>query len=217
MRNLTVLFCWICALCADERVEVLSNSPLVVLYHGFLSDKECEELIREAKPRLIRSTVVGDTTSGSQVDNRRTSSGMSFPDAQKGSVLDKIEKRIAKITKTPRENGENVQVLHYAIGQEYVPHYDYFDPNSTAERRHLQRGGQRVASMILYLNTPEKGGETIFPVLRISVKPVRGNALLFYNCDGRSVVDSRTLHGGAPVIAGEKWIATKWIREQTFH
>jgi prolyl 4-hydroxylase len=27
---------------------------------------------------------------------------------------------------------------------------------------------------------------------------------------------TRTLHGGAPVIEGEKWVATKWLRERRF-
>jgi prolyl 4-hydroxylase len=27
---------------------------------------------------------------------------------------------------------------------------------------------------------------------------------------------TRTLHGGAPVLEGEKWVATKWLREGAF-
>ena len=216
MKKFLIVFCLISALYAEEEVEVLSRSPLIVLYHNFLSDKECDWLIQEARPLLIRSQVVGDTATGSKLDDRRTSEGMFFANSHRGAVLDNVEKRIAKLTGMPRENGENVQVLHYAVGAEYVPHYDYFDPRYSAEERHFQRGGQRVASFIMYLNTVQAGGETIFPRLNIKVKPVRGNALLFYNCDERGVIDPRTLHGGAPVLGGEKWIATKWIRERKF-
>ena len=173
-------------------------------------------MIREARPQLTRSTVVGDTPSGSKVDRARTSEGMYFYNTKKGSVLDDLEKRIAEVTMLPKENGENIQVLRYSPGEEYLPHFDYFNPNSSAERRHFDRGGQRLATFIMYLHTTEDGGETVFPRLDIKVKPVRGNALLFYNCDAKGVVDTRTLHGGAPVISGEKWIATRWIRQSRF-
>ncbi len=211
-----MIFCLSLSLFAEERVEVLSRSPLVVLYHNFLSEKECNWLIREARPQLTRSTVVGDTPSGSKVDRARTSEGMYFYNTKKGSVLDDLEKRIAEVTMLPKENGENIQVLRYSPGEEYLPHFDYFNPNSSAERRHFDRGGQRLATFIMYLHTTEDGGETVFPRLDIKVKPVRGNALLFYNCDAKGVVDTRTLHGGAPVISGEKWIATRWIRQSRF-
>ena len=211
-----MILCLSLSLFAEEKVEVLSRSPLIVLYHDFLSEKECHWLMEEARPQLARSTVVGDTASGSKVDRARTSEGMYFYNTQKGSVLDQLEKRIADVTMLPRENGENIQVLHYLPGQEYLPHYDYFNPNSSSERRHFDRGGQRIATFIMYLYTTEAGGETIFPRLDIKVKPVRGNALLFYNCDANGVVDTRTLHGGAPVIGGEKWIATRWLRQGRF-
>jgi prolyl 4-hydroxylase len=29
-------------------------------------------------------------------------------------------------------------------------------------------------------------------------------------------LDRRTLHGGNPVGRGEKWIATKWLRERAY-
>ena len=196
-----MILCLSLSLFAEEKVEVLSRSPLIVLYHDFLSEKECHWLMEEARPQLARSTVVGDTASGSKVDRARTSEGMYFYNTQKGSVLDQLEKRIADVTMLPRENGENIQVLHYLPGQEYL---------------HFDRGGQRIATFIMYLYTTEAGGETIFPRLDIKVKPVRGNALLFYNCDAHGVVDTRTLHGGAPVIGGEKWIATRWLRQGRF-
>ncbi len=198
------------------KVEVLSNSPRVVVYHHFLSDKECDHLIKLAKPHLKRSTVIDNHSSGSVVDEARTSYGMFFWPTLEDRTVHEVEKRIASITSIPRENGEDIQVLKYGIGGEYKPHYDYFDPNYEGGKYHLQRGGQRVASFLMYLNTPEEGGETVFPVLGIKVTARKGDALLFYNCDASGNVDSRTLHGGAPVIKGEKWLATKWLRKHRF-
>ncbi len=68
----------------------------------------------------------------------------------------------------------------------------------------------------MYLNTPEAGGETIFPYAHIKVTPCKGDALLFFDCQIDGAVDPLTLHGGAPVTSGEKWLATKWLRQYLF-
>ena len=44
--------------------------------------------------------------------------------------------------------------------------------------------------------------------------PLKGNAV-FFSYD-RPHPMTRTLHGGAPVVEGEKWVATKWLREGRF-
>lgn len=73
---------------------------------------------------------------------------------------------------------------------------------------------QRVRTVVMYLNTPEGGGATTFPDVGVEVAPVRGNAL-FFSYD-RAHPSTRTLHGGAPVTASEKWVATRWMRERVF-
>ena len=78
----------------------------------------------------------------------------------------------------------------------------------------MQRGGQRVGTLVMYLNAPEGGGATTFPDVGLEVAPVRGNAV-FFSYD-RAHPATGTLHGGAPVTAGEKWVATKWLREGVF-
>lgn len=211
MKKIWMLFISSIQLIA-ANIEVLSESPKVVVVHGFLSEEECAHLIEIAKPALLRSTVVDLDSKVSKLDDRRTSQGMFFPYNMNDSIVAAIEERIAKFTNIPRENGENIQVLHYDVGGEYQPHHDYFDISTVGGRYHCQRGGQRRASFLMYLNTPEAGGETIFPRLNIKVKPVKGDALLFYNSDPQGNVDPLSLHGGAPVIAGEKWIATRWLR-----
>jgi prolyl 4-hydroxylase len=78
----------------------------------------------------------------------------------------------------------------------------------------LKRGGQRVATLVMYLQEPEQGGATTFPDVGLEVAPVRGTGV-FFSYDRPDPV-TRTLHGGAPVLAGEKWVATKWLREREF-
>ena len=129
-------------------------------------------------------------------------------------LVRRIEARIARLVNWPEENGEGLQILHYRPGTEYKPHYDYFDPAQPGTPSILQRGGQRVGTLVMYLAEPEKGGGTIFPDVHLEIAPKRGNAVFFtYE---RPHPSTRTLHGGSPVLAGEKWIATKWLRERRF-
>jgi prolyl 4-hydroxylase len=199
----------------DREVRVLLSlrDPRVVVFGGLLSDDECEGLIELADPRLKRSTVVQLETGGHQLHDARTSDGMFFKCGE-NELVRRLEARIASLMRWPLENGEGIQVLHYGPGAEYKPHYDYFDPAHSGTASILKRGGQRVATLVCYLNTPISGGATVFPDVQLEVAAVRGNAVFFsYE---RPHPSTKTLHGGAPVVEGEKWVATKWVRESRF-
>ena len=201
--------------CGDRTVNVLlaMAQPRIVVFGNLLSPEECDALIADAAPRMARSLTVATKTGGEEINDDRTSDGMFFQRGQ-SPLIQRIEERIARLLNWPIENGEGLQVLHYRPGAEYKPHYDYFDPAEPGTPTIVQRGGQRVGTLVMYLNTPEKGGGTTFPDVHLEVAPQRGNAVFFsYE---RPHPSTRTLHGGAPVIAGEKWIATKWLREREF-
>ena len=197
----------------DVRVVMAMAAPRVVVVADLLSADECGELIALARSRLTRSETVVTTTGGSAVNEARTSDGMFFTPGE-FPVCARLEQRIAALVDWPLENGEGLQVLRYGPGTEYRPHYDYFDPAEPGTPTILKRGGQRVASIVCYLNTPDGGGATVFPDAGLEVAPVQGNAV-FFSYD-RPHPSTRTLHGGAEVTAGEKWVATKWLREAKF-
>ena len=199
----------------DRPVCVLQvmADPRIVVFGGLLSDEECDQLVALARPRLARSLTVATQTGGEEVNADRTSSGMFFQRGE-NELVSRIEARIARLVNWPVENGEGLQVLHYTPGTEYKPHYDYFDPAAPGTPTILRRGGQRVGTIVMYLAEPEKGGGTVFPDVHMEVAPKRGNAVFFsYE---RPHPTTKTLHGGTPVLAGEKWIATKWLRERKF-
>ena len=202
---------WAC----DREVSVLAAlaDPRIVVFGNLISAEECDELIALASARLARSETVQTHTGASEVNESRTSRGMFF-DRGEHPVCVRIEARMAALVRWPLENGEGLQVLRYGVGAEYKPHYDYFDPEQPGTPLILRRGGQRVASLVCYLNTPPGGGETVFPDVSLAVAPVRGNAV-FFSYD-RPHPTTRSLHGGAPVLEGEKWVATKWLRQGRF-
>jgi prolyl 4-hydroxylase len=199
----------------DRMVDVIAslNQPRVVVLGNLLSADECDALIESARPQMARSLTVATKTGGEELNPDRTSSGTFFARGQTPEVT-RIEARIARLLNWPVENGEGLQVLHYQPGAEYKPHYDYFDPDEPGTPTILKRGGQRLATLVMYLSEPARGGGTTFPDAGLEVAPVRGNAV-FFSYD-RPHPSTRTLHGGAPVIEGDKWVATKWLREREF-
>ncbi|KAH6797043.1 2-oxoglutarate and oxygenase superfamily protein [Perilla frutescens var. hirtella] len=209
----------------DQWVEVISWEPRAFVFHNFLSKEECEYLISIAEPRMEKSTVVDSETGQSKDSRVRTSSG-TFLARGRDKIVQRIEKRIADFTFIPVEHGEGLQILHYEVGQKYEPHYDYF-----LDEYNTQNGGQRIATILMYLSDVEEGGETVFPAAKgnyssvpywnelsecgkggLSVKPKMGDALLFWSMKPDATLDPSSLHGGCAVIKGNKWSSTKWMR-----
>lgn len=210
------IFFAISCLQGDASLMHLCQSPKIFTIAHFLTDEECDHMIKIAFPHLIDSKVVDEKNIGEMSDSRRSSRGCFIHNFWTDPVLIEIERKIAAISGCPIENGEDLQILHYGLKGEYQPHYDYFNGDTPGGAECLLRGGQRISTMIMYLNTPEGGGETIFPRAKIKITPRKGDAVFFYNCTPDGCVDPKSLHGGAPVTAGEKWIMTKWIRERKF-
>jgi prolyl 4-hydroxylase len=200
---------------SQPSVVIQIHQPRLTVFQDFLSPGECEELIALSRPRITRSTVV-DKTTGAIVDHHeRTSDGTHFP-LFGNELVKTIELRIAERFGLPPKNGEGLQVMRYGVGGEFRPHFDYFAPEESGSAVHLAKGGQRVMTVLMYLHTPEEGGETVFPELKMKATALRGHAVAFHNVAPDGKLDPLTLHGGLPVLKGEKWIATKWIRAHEF-
>ena len=189
--------------------------PRVTLLGDFLSVEECEMLITQSRSKITQSTVVDPVTGHFVPDGRRTSQGTFFSPAET-PLITMIEARVEALLGFPVAHQEPLQILNYAVGGEYEPHFDFFDPAIPGNATQLSRGGQRIATLIMYLNDVDSGGATIFPSIGLVVNPQRGNAIYFENTNKAGAILTSTLHGGTPVGAGEKWIATKWIREGTY-
>ena len=143
----------------DPRVERLSDSPRAYLFRGFLTPEECDHLVVVGEPHLTRSTVVGGaektTASDGLTDDVRTSFGTFIPKAYDETFLD-VERRVATYSGLPYENQEQLQLLRYRDGQEYKDHNDGLTSP--------ENGGKRVATVLMFLREPTKGGETSFPM-----------------------------------------------------
>ncbi|KAI3907233.1 hypothetical protein MKW92_025237 [Papaver armeniacum] len=198
------------------KPEIISWAPRIIVLHDFLSLScmECDHLIEIARPRLQPTKVI-------KSDNRTSFGKFLSKQESKNPIVQAIEKRISVFSQVPVENGEVIQVLRYEKNQFFKLHHDYFSDTSN-----LKQGGQRIATMLMYLSNNVEGGETYFPKAGTgkcgcagkvkkgsSVKPIKGNAVLFWSMGLDGKEDPRSIHAGCEVLSGEKWTATKWMRQ----
>lgn len=196
-------------------VALRCERPQVLVLDSVLSELECDEIVARSQAKLRRSTTIDPLTGEEVVIQQRSSEGTFFA-LSEDTFIDRLDQRIARMMNWPIENGEGFQVLRYGVGGEYTPHFDYFPPADSGSAQHVQTGGQRVASMVIYLSHVEQGGSTIFPTAGLTVSPRKGGAVYFRYTNGLGQLDPLSLHGGAPVLAGNKWIMTKWMRQRRY-
>lgn len=197
------------------RVAMRMQRPMIAVLENVLAAEECDQLIALARPRLTPSTVVDPVTGANTIAAHRNSEGMFFR-LEETPLIAKLDRRISQLMNSPLRHGEGLQVLRYGPGTQSTPHYDFLIPSNPANRQSLERSGQRISSLVIYLNDVPEGGETVFPEAALSVCARKGNAVYFEYCDGAGQLDHLTLHAGAPVIRGEKWAVTKWMRQRPF-
>ncbi len=198
---------------ATIKPVISLNSPRLMVLDDFLSDAECDVLVQLSKAKMEDSTVIDPVTGQFVKHPERTSRGTHF-EHQSSDIVIAIENRIAEVFGFETKQQEAIQILQYALGGEYKAHFDFFSPSDASSHALIAEGGQRLATLIMYLNTPLEGGSTDLPNLGLSIRAKKGSALYFENINQQGEVDERTLHAGMPIIAGEKWIATKWLRER---
>jgi len=216
-------------------VEQLSWRPRAYRIHNLLTEEECDEIVGVATPQMKRSTVVDSVTGESKVDPIRTSE-QTFLRRGQYSIVSEAEARIARITMLPWYNGEDMQVLKYQNGQKYDAHHDVGELTSQSGKQLAADGGQRVATVLLYLADVEEGGETAFPDSdwidesmgergepwsscadgTVAMHPKKGDGLLFWSITPTGEIDPASMHAGCPVIRGVKWTGTKWIHAGPF-
>jgi prolyl 4-hydroxylase len=202
---------------ADREIVVHSRGedPVFAALGNLVDADECKAVIDMARPRLKPSTLVDPMSGRDVVSDKRASWGMFFRLGE-NELVARLDRRLSALMNLPLENGEGLQVLHYPTGAGSEPHHDYLAPGNAANRESIARSGQRVSTLVTYLNDVPEGGQTVFPQLGLAVSPIRGNACYFEYCDDSGRVDARSLHASAAVTRGEKWVMTKWMRERRF-
>jgi prolyl 4-hydroxylase len=199
------------------------QTPRSLRLYGTLSNEDCDSLVTYARKFLERSQVISRNFHGdSEVNQVRTSTGMFMASTEQRNfpANKKLHEHVMAIIGLPDETWiEATQILRYEAGQFYKPHTDYFDE---ADLPNMNRGGQRIISVLTWLTDVDEGGETIFPLARpngpIQAVPGKGQSVLFYNVFENGKEDIASTHGGDPPRAGSiKYVAVLWIHGRTFN
>ena len=183
------------------------------VYKDFITEEEKQYIINKATPFFKKSGLVSETGYDESVRKSETA-WLSRED----SVVKSIIKRVCTLTGVPFENAESLQVVKYGPNGFYKEHHDSFCRNTKEDYEAQLDGGQRLVTMLLYLTDGFEGGATRFPNLNLDVKPDANSGILFYPLQKNgNKCHPHALHGGLPVISGQKYIANVWLREGQFN
>ncbi|MFZ5656329.1 MAG: 2OG-Fe(II) oxygenase [Pseudomonadota bacterium] len=195
-------------------LEMLAETPRIAQVDGLLSVDECRLLVASAQPMLRPSRVHDAGAADVARMDLRTSSDASFDPLLEDFALRLVQLRMAAAAGVELVHAEQLIVLRYEPGQEYRPHRD--DLPAEAIARDRPAAGNRMRTICAYLNTPPEGGATDFPAVGVQVEPKAGRAVMFDSLDAEGRPDAGSLHAGLPVVRGEKWLATLWLRERPY-
>lgn len=184
-------------------VRKLHSDPPIFEIENFFSPSICDDYIKRSQDEGHK---IESQTFSSAAQSQRTSTTWFLRYDKAAEMISKAQ----SLTGIPISNFEEPQVVRYETGQQFSWHYDAI-PKSL-----LDSSGNRIATLIVYLNDVKTGGATVFKDLGLKVQPVKGKALLFFPCfkDGRP--DDRTSHCGQ-ITLDTKWIAQIWIHENTYN
>jgi prolyl 4-hydroxylase len=189
-------------------IKKTNDYPPIYIIDDFLTHDECDTLIELSKDKLFVSEVVKDTKTASSLKVRQSNSAyFNYEDVP--FLKEKGEQLLNRNSST----FEDAQVTKYVQDGFYKAHLDSFDPKTSEGKRALETGGQRVATVLIYLTSNTKGGGTYFPKLKKRFIPKKGRAVLFFPARADGTEEPLNLHR-AEKVHGEKWVSQIWARER---
>lgn len=185
---------------AYPGLTVLHRDPDLLSIDGFLTPSECEALVERARPLLQDSVLVGN-----QASSLRTSRT-----AHMYEGAEDLLERVQRLTGMDASHMETPQVTYYrGADMYYKRHLDAPDESTPEGRAFCRRGGNRVVTVLVYLNDVSSGGETVFDFA--SVTPRQGRAVVFFPCTADGTRDLRLYHAASPT-PDTKWVSQVWVR-----
>lgn len=190
-------------------IKKVNKSPPLYIVDNFLSEEECDYLIEYSKTKEMHVSAVVNENDTSVSTNTRKSNSIFLPYEDN---IQFIKERVENLVQRDGSTFEDLQLTKYTENGFYKAHYDTFESTTPEGKKSLENGGQRIATILIYLNKVEKGGATYFPKLKKRFIPKKGRAVIFFpaSIDGKE--DKMTLHR-AEKVHGEKWVSQIWVRQ----
>ena len=199
-----------------ENVTMYSSDPILYVVKDFISHLECAAFIEASAGKLKPSTVISPDK---HIQHESRTSENCWIEHDANDIVHEVSKRLSILTQIPIRNAEQYQFVFYKTGTEYKPHFDAFDFATEDGKKNWEPGGQRMVTVLVYLNDVEEGGGTGFPELGITVEAKKGDVVVIHNtlteipASSHPKIHPKSLHAGLPVLKGEKWMVNLWFRE----
>ena len=192
-----------------NETKTLINKPLFQVTENFLTSDECLELINFPQENLKMGSIINALSGISEIDKSyRRCYRINIPSEHELTKI--IYNKISDKLGIDKSRFDEIEIVKYNEGEFFENHNDFFI--TTTGKNHFSEGGQRVGTVIMYLNDDMIGGETFFPQLRLIQTPVTGK-MIYFKYDYDNDINLKTVHKAMPLDQGEKWIATVWIKE----
>ncbi len=202
---------------AGREWHWLCRAPRVATCADFASAEECAHLIASVAPWLAQaSSFHGEASANDDAELEKfDGQGCPIGAINADAVVRTLERRIAALTDWSTRALEPCSIIRYRPGQAYRPHVDWFSIDQLQRNRTLRGdpSGQRMATFLVYLHAPDRGGGTAYPRAGLTVAGQDGMGLIHWNVDPGGAPDEASLHAGEPVLAGEKWLWRCTLRE----
>jgi prolyl 4-hydroxylase len=199
---------------AKPSMERVTDKVAIFRFPDLLTDPICAWLVERSHGRLVRARVYDPIEKRETVHEMRSNTTATFGVAEVGVLHFLVQARMASGCEIPLNHFEAPAVLHYDVGEQITPHFDFIDPRSPDYEQQVKVQGQRMFTFLIYLNDDYEGGETGFPEIGIEHRGRRREGLLFANIDTRGDPDLRMLHTGKAPTRGEKWVLSQFIRRR---
>jgi prolyl 4-hydroxylase len=192
--------------------QIVSASPRIAVVPDLAAPELCEWVMSRARGRLSPAQVFDPETGGPRRESVRNNSQCYLLRDESDLLLCFLRARMASIIGLPVPWMEVPMVLHYAPGEQFLPHVDFLDPGSPALAADVAQRGQRAVTFLLALNDDYEGGQTEFTDMGRRWKGSRGSGLFFWNVEPDGRPNPLTRHAGLPPASGEKWLLSQWVR-----
>jgi len=195
------------------KTVMIHPRPRIYQHYDFITSEECRKVINLGLDNLKRATI-GIADKHAKVSTARTSQAGSLP--TKALLIQNILLRACAMHDVSPQCCEVPQLIQYRVGQLYRPHLDFnSNPARSNQDPLFENSGQRVISMVVYLNEDFEGGKTNFTELEgVSVTPVKGSVASWWNKNQEGEMDTNTRHESMKITRGVKYAMSIFIREK---
>jgi hypothetical protein len=201
--------------------------------HGFVSAEECEAIYNAAQDRFQHNNPVAaaaatattqqPSCSNTVEDTTLQSLKASFAritttdiDSSSSNIIEAVRRRVIDYTKHATSLGvlldenhkqEDLMAIRFSEGDVWQAHCDSKCNGST------HTPGERVATMVIYCNTAQKGSAINFRNAGVTIIPENEAAVFFsYAAPDGETDKGYTEYSTCPVLEGEQKIVTQWVR-----